>query len=513
MKLKFLTALPLLCCNIFVFVALNHANAQPLVTCDGLALTFQSGLVATVQGAFTNQTKGTDLGTTDNAGTITLTGNWTNNSANTVFSTNTGLVQFIGTTAQTIGGSNSTGFDNLVINNTFATSPQITLAVNTIAKNNLAMTLGNTNLAGFTMTLGTAAITPGTLTYTVGWLYGGTFTRWFDNITANTIPSSVGHFPTGTSTVDYRPLWLGYSAVPTTGGTISVVHNPTYPSGTTPTNHSDPSWGNSILEGISYSSWVVSTANGFTSSGSNLSLRLGGTGFGALLPNDLNLTLATSVVGIFAPETNVNIPVEVNRNGLSTANLSNTFFIGTRDSIGSLLPIELINFDAKCDNGKVNLNWKTASEFDNDYFTIERSGSAINWQTIGRVTGAGNSSRILNYSFIDTESLEGVLYYRLKQTDFNVLFKYSNIVAVTCENNDFSAINIYPNPNTGRFTIDGVKQNAVLIIFNTIGEKITEQNISSEKTEIYLSNLPNGIYFVQISSERESVIRKISINK
>ena len=331
-------------------------------------------------------------------------------------------------------------------------------------------------------------------------------------VPANTVTSSVGHFPMGTSTVDYRPLWLTYSADPTTGGTISVVHNPTYPSEANPASHFDTSWVNT-LQGISNSSWVTSTSNGFTSSGSNLSLRLGGTGFDVFVLTDLNLTLATSLVGTFGAATNVNVPLEVNRNGLSTANLSNTFFIGTKNINSSPLPIELINFEAMCDSRKVNLNWTTASETNNDYFTIERSGGAINWQIIGKVDGAGNSNQILNYSLIDAEPLQDVSYYRLKQTDFDGLFKYSSIVAVTCENNDFSTINIYPNPNIGRFTIDGVKQNAVLIIFNTLGEKMTEQNISSEKTEIYLSNLPSGIYFVQMISERGSVIQKISVNK
>jgi hypothetical protein len=68
MKLKFQAVMPLLWCNIFVFVALNNLHAQAFVTNDGLALTLQSGLIATVEGAFTNQTRGADLGTIDNAG-------------------------------------------------------------------------------------------------------------------------------------------------------------------------------------------------------------------------------------------------------------------------------------------------------------------------------------------------------------------------------------------------------------------------------------------------------------
>jgi len=185
----------------------------------------------------------------------------------------------------------------------------------------------------------------------------------------------------------------------------------------------------------------------------------------------------------------------------------------TSDPLGFHLPIELLSFTAAVKDADVQLNWATASETNNDYFSIERTTDGIIFETIAIVNGAGNSSQILNYSAFDNAPLNGISYYRLKQTDYDGLFEYSNIVSVTFENNDFSNINIYPNPNTGHFTIDGVNQNARLIIFNTIGEKITEQNISSEKTEIYLSNLPSGIYFVQINSEKESVTRKVIFNK
>ncbi len=178
------------------------------------------------------------------------------------------------------------------------------------------------------------------------------------------------------------------------------------------------------------------------------------------------------------------------------------------------LPIELLFFDAKCNNGKVTINWTTATEINNDYFTIERTTDGTAFQVIGKVNGGGNCIQTINYSFIDAEPLKGISYYRLKQTDFDGNFKCFYLVAVTCnDNNNNSSVNIFPNPNKGEFIIDEVKQNAVLIIFNTIGEKITEQKITSKKTEIYLSNLPNGIYFVHISSEKESVIQKLSIYK
>ena len=182
-----------------------------------------------------------NAGTTRGNGTYNIVGDFSNTGT---FLSGTSSVNFYGTGQQTIVGNSDIEFHNISINNSFAISPQITLATNLTVKNNLTMTLGKTNLAGYTLSLGASAALPGTLSYTSGWLYGGTFTRWFDNATSTTIPSSVGHFPMGTSTIDYRPLWQGWSAALTAGGTISVVHNPIYPS------HTNPKYNSSTVKKI-----------------------------------------------------------------------------------------------------------------------------------------------------------------------------------------------------------------------------------------------------------------------
>ncbi len=58
-----------------------------------------------------------------------------------------------------------------------------------------------------------------------------------------------------------------------------------------------------------------------------------------------------------------------------------------------LQPIELISFDAKLNGGEVELHWVTASEINNDYFTIERSKDVLVWDEINNVNGAGNSNQ------------------------------------------------------------------------------------------------------------------------
>ncbi len=99
-------------------------------------------------------------------------------------------------------------------------------------------------------------------------------------------------------------------------------------------------------------------------------------------------------------------------------------------SPSSSLPINLLSFKAKKMKDKVELSWKTSSEINNNYFTIEKSIDGYMYQEIGRVSGAGNSSQILNYSFFDDNPFRGVTYYRLSQTDYNGESETFPVVAI-----------------------------------------------------------------------------------
>jgi hypothetical protein len=441
-------------------------------------------------------------GITQGNGTYNIEGDFINTGT---FNSNTSTVNFNGLGTSTIGGTNDIEFYNLKINKISATTPQIILGVSVTAKNNLTMTQGKTNLAGHSLTLGSDALLPGTLTYTSGWLYGGKFTRWFDVITSNIIPSSVGHFPMGTSTTDYRPFWEGSSVPLSSGGTISVVHNPVSPSSASPAHHTDNSWGSgTTLQGISTSSWIVSTDNGLSSSSSNISIRFGGTGFSPFNPADVNASLVSSVVGTYSPTTNANTLLEVNRNNLSTSELSNTFYIGSSSMGSSPLAIKLIYFDVECGKREVKINWATASEDNNDYFTIERTQDGIHFEEIGKIVGAGNSSHKINYSFIDSNPLQGVSYYRLKQIDFNGRSEYFNVVATSCGENDFQNMTIYPNPAKTDVTIalnmeiTAGSYIAFSDMRGTIIKKIQCEATTNQLKHINISDFSSGCYIVRL---------------
>ena len=94
------------------------------------------------------------------------------------------------------------------------------------------------------------------------------------------------------------------------------------------------------------------------------------------------------------------------------------------------LPIELLYFKGSVYNSDNILHWSTASEDNNDYFTIEKTKDGIGWEIIDREPGAGNSSNQLYYSSVD-ENVESIInYYRLKQTDYDGKFKYSDIISI-----------------------------------------------------------------------------------
>lgn len=179
------------------------------------------------------------------------------------------------------------------------------------------------------------------------------------------------------------------------------------------------------------------------------------------------------------------------------------------------LPIELLSFTGYCDDDyAVLLNWRTASEINNHFFTIERASAAINWIIIATVDGAGNSSTTSDYSFIDPQRYNSTSYYRLKQTDFDGTSKYSEVIYVkNClgdfKENDFI---IYPNPTSGVFNIlytgdvDDVRS---ITIYNELRQRIYYSD--AFQSIIDLSDKPSGLYFIYFNLRAKTIIKKIII--
>jgi hypothetical protein len=231
-----------------------------------------------------------------------------------------------------------------------------------------------------------------------------------------------------------------------------------------------------------------------------------------LIDLDGNFTNATMISPTISYASGV-----VTISGLSTTNIptnSTRFMTIASLSSPTPLPIELLDFNASLiDNRSVKLHWQTASEINNDYFTIERSNNGIEWKGLKNIDGAGNSSSVLIYDEIDYEPFTGVSYYRLKQTDFDGEFLYSGIRNVKIENRINYSIKIYPNPTSNEVTIIGNTLELEQIkVFNTLGQDISIFTTIKESNEgeiiIDLSNLTSGIYYIRTKTTTNKVYKQ-----
>ncbi len=166
------------------------------------------------------------------------------------------------------------------------------------------------------------------------------------------------------------------------------------------------------------------------------------------------------------------------------------------------LPVTLLNFNAnRVGRNSVSLSWQTATEAQNLGFEILRKHSnEVSFRPVSFVpTKAvdGNSSVDLFYSFHDGNDYTGVSYYRLNQKDINGQSKYSEIKAVSGDKE--SVITVWPNPATIRLNIrfEGSSLVKIGIVTDAAGKTVKQVNIQNS-TELDVSDLPSGIYFIQV---------------
>lgn len=111
------------------------------------------------------------------------------------------------------------------------------------------------------------------------------------------------------------------------------------------------------------------------------------------------------------------------------------------------LPVKLVYFKASASASSTTLNWKTSSELNNDYFSIERSEDGRSFYEIGTVDGNGTTTEERLYSFTDHAPIAQVEYYRLKQIDFDGAFEYSKVqVGYASKLASDLGLSTYPNP-------------------------------------------------------------------
>lgn len=184
------------------------------------------------------------------------------------------------------------------------------------------------------------------------------------------------------------------------------------------------------------------------------------------------------------------------------------FTIGSTDLTATPLPVELISFTGSYEHPVVALNWKTESELNNDYFTLERSASGAQFEEVARIQGAGTTHEAQVYNYVDPSPFPNETYYRLRQTDYDGTSKHSKVIRIETGRDKNRRMSVYPNPNKGdefsitldnvtRFQVNRVEilsqQNVILASYAPEAEGASEFSFKISR------ELAPGLYIVRIT--------------
>lgn len=442
--------------------------------------------------------------------TITIGGDWTNNSTtggSLGFDEGTGTVVFnspASNTLQTIGGTTAETFYNLTLNTSAATdvvrilnntavSNVLNLAQGEVDLNSLTLSITNNSTSAITRTNGYVKSEDNTDPYgTLRWLTG--------MLTGSFV------YPFGKSSTEYIPFTLNItSAGSPAAGTVAVstyptgVDNTPYP--TSVTNLSGTSGGASVVDRF----WVI-TLSGYTGTRPTSTMTFTATSA------EIATTGATTINAQRWAPSNTWEPALPGQTynpvaGTVTVPGVSQYSPWALADIAAPLPVEMKSFDLIAHADFVEVRWSTASELNNDFFTVEkRSETAESFEAVTDVAGAGTTNRETNYRVEDRSISPGTWYYRIKQTDFDGTYTYSVVKSVSVSGQGLWRL--YPNPSNGEsFTVQltGAElDNPVKItIYDMQGKVVYSEmlQVNELNQQVTLPNrLAQGVYMVSIQS-------------
>lgn len=479
-----------------------RAGAQVL-TMNGVDVAVQPGAQLTVKGDVLASAGATIV----NAGTVDLSGDLANNSGGALFTAVQGGVVMNGT-AQIISGSSATAFDGLDLQCTSLTLQQDAIVGGAYASPSGVLQLRDAIVQLNTHRLTVSNALPAAITRNTGQivsesdpLSGYGEVQW--NIGANA-GNYVVPFGTGAT---FLPVTLNIGTVGTGAGGFVFATYPTDPT-TAPNNRPLPGgmvWftdvaGNENAPHVLDRFWPI-TAQGYTTTptasltftyrDSEWNTGTNTIAEGALQAQHFNGTQWSQ------PPNGV---INTAQNTLVTTNTNSFDFVWALSESNASLPVELLFFNAEPNDHEVLCTWATATEIDNDHFTVERSADGEVFTDIGEVDGAGTSQTMLAYAFVDDAPLSGLSYYRLRQTDIDGNEVRTATVAVWMGIPADDLV-VFPNPCSSLLFIAGqlAPMDRVSILDMT-GKRIASQDPDGNGA-IDISMLPGGTYALEVSSQ------------
>lgn len=485
-----------------LFLLRMIASPAQLLSVNGVSLTINSGATITVNGDVEMK----NATAVNNSGTISLTGNWINNAGANVFGTSKGTVVLNGG-SQHIQGGYPTAFYHLTLQNGLKTiHTDITTGGGGIPYNGVL----NLNDAVLSLKSNMVSVLNSSITAiqrTTGYILSEEANNlarvWWVNVNAGTHT-----IPFGNNAGD--DISFAFTVTPPIGfqvGSLRVStyatlpNNTPYPLSPVVVNHVNNSGGsdnsaNTVdrfwhIEQNGVCNFTFKYAPGETPANGNTQMR-------AQAWNTLNSGWMLPVAGQSNPTIQqVFVP--------AVAPLLPGTLLGTTWTLAmntTPLPVELLSFTANATgSSKVKCAWTTASEINNDFFTVQRSRDGVTFTNIGKANGNGTTSLLHQYEFNDENALPGISYYRLLQTDYDGTTTTSPIVAVHLKDNH--SIRIFPVPADQSVVVSAIDDESVSYTIYDADGKLVQKDVypgNASGFTIPTAHLENGIYHLEIIS-------------
>lgn len=162
------------------------------------------------------------------------------------------------------------------------------------------------------------------------------------------------------------------------------------------------------------------------------------------------------------------------------------------------LPVAFKYFDVQSINNVSKITFVTASETNNDYFSIERSVDGRIFERLDDIKGAGSTTDEHQYTFIDDDPLPGINYYRVRQTDFDGRYNFSQVKVVRHHIKD--NIVVSPSSTDGDISIATDIDDYRVAVYNSAGEQVAAFANLSGHQWINIQTLRPGLYFIQVNN-------------
>jgi hypothetical protein len=400
-------------------------------------------------------------------------------------------------------------------------SAGIIIQGNVNVEGTLTMTDGDIITNADTLTLGASSATLGSLNWTAGSVVGN-FRRWFATSTVSNVL-----FPVGSSSYD-DPAVLSFTTAPSVGGTLTATFKGWNPGdATVPFSDGSVTVRNVSRDGF----WTISHGDALAGGIYSLDLTLGG--FGGItdyatlrLIKRADSTYNWQGQGSHSAGTGSNALPVIHRTGMSGFS---DFGVGSQGD--NTLPVEMLSFNGILRDDRVELQWTTASEVNNQGFYIERhipsvSSDAGEWKAVGFQAGHGTTGQPHGYSFSDEiaslrSDAPASVEYRLRQVDYDGSTHYTNVVQVMLSPlGTYTKLRQnYPNPFSGMTTISYTVAGSgkvLLELYDVQGvnvrtlvdgaEESGEHNVNLSRAE-----LQPGVYYCRLSTGSYVSIKRMVV--